>query len=189
MCKLNVGACLAALVLGAGTSGFAFMQAANQGLHNKISITFASAPATVRAAILALTTEQSVKQISKETDARGRTTYEVAYDADGAAADAEINETGEVLEIAKPIDASALPTAVSSAIAAAYPSGIVKTAESKQVFCYEVILSVDGQHREVVVTADGQLSDDDFDDNDDDDDDDHDEDDGEDEDEDEDDDD
>jgi hypothetical protein len=165
---------LALVLLSGGAIGLALAQAprgeANQVIEDdgdKAGIKLADAPAPVRAAIAKLTADKNVKQIFKEVS-NGTTTYDVEYQVDGQASDVEISESGEVLEIATVIKAAALPEAASKAVAKAFPKGTIKGAESVQVFFYEVVVTVNGEDREIKVGANGQIADDDDDDGDDD---------------------
>lgn len=161
MNKLIVGVSVAVLLLGGSAIGFAFAQAVNDDEDNKAIVQLADAPAPVRAAIAKLTSEKNVRQVARETDAAGRTTFDVEYDAQGRALEAEISDSGDVLEVSTAINADALPAAAANAIAAAYPGGTIKAAESKEVFFYEVVVMADGREHEVQVTANGQIGDDD----------------------------
>ncbi|MCI0363796.1 MAG: hypothetical protein L0Y44_16000 [Phycisphaerales bacterium] len=156
--------CAVALISG-GTIGFAWAQAAAPQAQDKPRLTLADTPAPVRAAVVRLTREGNVTQVVKEVDSKGNTTYDIEWEAQGEATDAEFSETGEVIELATHINANSLPPAVSSAIAAAFPGATIKGAEAKQLYFYEVVVVMpDGKSREVAAAANGQLGDDDSDD-------------------------
>jgi hypothetical protein len=180
MTKRTFGVSLAVLLAGSGAIGYAFAQAVNDDAgEDKSAIKLSDAPAPVRAAVAKITNEKNVTRVHAETNSDGSTTFDVAYQTDGKSSEAEISENGDVMEISTIINANALPTAAANALAKAFPNAPVKAAESKQVFFYEVVVSVNGQDKEVRVAASGQMGDDDDDDSeegDDDDDDDSDED-------------
>jgi hypothetical protein len=155
-----VAVSLAVVLLGGGAIGFAFAQAVEDDEANKGAIRLADAPASVRAAVAQLTTDKNPK-VYKETDAGGRTTFDVEYQADGKLHDAEISDSGAVLEISTKINGDALPAAAANAIATAFPKATIKAAEAKQVFFYEVVVTTEAGEREVVVAANGQIGDDD----------------------------
>jgi YD repeat-containing protein len=71
----------------------------NNGLaddEDKIEMTLAEMPAPVREAVLKLTPEANITQLSRETE-NGQAVYEVEYTAYGRATEAEFNAQGALL--------------------------------------------------------------------------------------------
>lgn len=64
---------------------------------NEVVIALADLPAAVRAALAAITAEDRVTQVVRESD-DGKTTYDVEYTKDGAKWAVEFSATGSVLE-------------------------------------------------------------------------------------------
>ena len=65
--------------------------------ESEVSMTLDEMPEPVRDAILALTTEANITQLSRETE-DGRMVYEVEYTANGVATEAEFDAQGNVLD-------------------------------------------------------------------------------------------
>jgi hypothetical protein len=161
MNKLIVTACSCALVCGGVAIGVTLSNITHEDEDDRIAVQLAEAPASIRAAVAKLAAETDVRQVFKETDSRGRTTWDVVYESHGRASEAEISDDGDILEISTTISTQALPAAAAKAVASAYPKGTIKAVESKEVFLYEVIMMTDGGEREVQVSANGQIADDD----------------------------
>ncbi len=122
-------------------------------------IKLTEAPEGVRAAILKLTPEKALKRVTKE-DEDGVMLFEAEYEAEGIACSAKLTERGEVLEIEKAVKADKLPAAVTKALNKEYPGATIKSAESIQVFYFEVAVTSGGKTHPVKVYASGIIDDD-----------------------------
>lgn len=69
----------------------------DDGDDAEVTMTLADMPAPVREAILKLTPEANITQLSRETE-NGQMVYEVEYSADGRTREAEFNAEGVLLE-------------------------------------------------------------------------------------------
>jgi hypothetical protein len=119
-------------------------------------IQLADAPEPVRAAILRLAPEKSIKKVSREDD-DGIVVFEVEYESDGAACSADLSDKGMTLALEKEIKTADVPEAAMKTLTQRFPTARIKTVSSVQTFLYEADIEVDGKGREVKVYASGKM--------------------------------
>ena len=119
-------------------------------------IELAQAPQAVRSAIERVTKDGQVTRVTHEDD-EGMSMYEVEFTQQGLECSAAITEGGEVTEIERGVAASALPPAITSAIAAKYKGATVKKAERLEMHLFEVAVSKGSKTHSVKVFASGEI--------------------------------
>jgi len=122
------------------------------------TIKLADAPEAVRNAVAKLTSADKVTKVIKETD-EGVTVFEVEYTVESAACSAAFSSAGDVLELEKGVNESAVPAAIMAALKKEFPKATLKDFNSVQKFYYEVDVVIDGKKHEVKVDASGEIDD------------------------------
>lgn len=123
---------------------------------DEVPMNFADAPQPVRAAILKLTPEASIKKLTREEDEH-HVVFEVSYDANGVKSSASLSAEGVVMELERAVGNHELPAPALEAITKHFPSATIKSVTSVQQFLYEANVDVDGKTREVKVNAAGKM--------------------------------
>jgi hypothetical protein len=88
---------------------------------------------------------------------RGKVRWEFEKSVAGGVVSVVVGETGELLEIEKPVAVEALPKAVRDAVAQAFPKASITQAEVVESHSIEVTLQYDGRTRVVKVDLDGAI--------------------------------
>lgn len=116
-------------------------------------------PEAVQAAFRKAAGANPLRKIEQETD-DGVSAYEAEFEADGVKQSVKCSASGDVMELEKEINVRALPMAVIEGLREEYPQATLESAESVQVFFYEVELKENGKTFEVKVFASGDVDDD-----------------------------
>ncbi len=124
-------------------------------------------PEAVQAAFRKAAGANPLLKIEQETD-DDVSTYEAEFEADGVKQGIECSASGDLLEMEKEVEVRSLPAAVIEGLREEYPQATLESAESVQVFFYEVELKENGKTFEVKVSASGDVDDDEDEDEDDD---------------------
>lgn len=121
-----------------------------------------------RAVMDALLAKFPKASIDKCTKAREFFTvvYDIEFNQEGRKFEADIKENGTYINYEKAIEATALPKAVSDAIAKKYPNSVMKEimeetevkGKTEKLSAYEVVLqTADGKEAEVRVSPSGRI--------------------------------
>jgi hypothetical protein len=123
-------------------------------------VDLAQTPQPVRSAIERVTKDGKVTRVTHEDD-EGVSMYEVEYTQQGAECSAAITDQGEVTESERTVAASALPAAITSAIATKYKGSTIAKAERLELHYFEVAVSDGAKTHTVKVFANGEIWDED----------------------------
>ncbi len=116
-------------------------------------------PAAVRAAVAVLVGQNAVEEVDQGTT-NGVLIHEVAWTADGQQHEAELTDTGDVVELEDSVPAAEVPAAVRAA--AEQLIGAPATSYTRRmIVVFEASAMVDGQEREALVLPTGSVLDDD----------------------------
>ncbi len=118
------------------------------------TITLAQTPDAVRASLAKMPPMGDVKKVERITQDES-TSFEIAYEMNGAKSSVTMSAHGEVMELEKA--AGDLPQAVTRAIAEEMKGAKVLHAESVQLSFYEVVVERDGKKHEVKISANGHI--------------------------------
>lgn len=116
-------------------------------------------PDAVQAAFRKAAGATPLLKIEQETD-DGVSTYEAEFETDGVKQSIKCAVSGDVMELEKEVNVRALPMAAIEGLREEYPEATLESAESVQVFFYEVELKENGKTFEVKVFASGDVDDD-----------------------------
>jgi hypothetical protein len=116
-------------------------------------------PEAVQAAFRKAVGANPIPKVEQETEDEV-STYEAEFEADGVKQSVKCASSGDVMELEKEINIQALPVAVIEGLREEYPQATLESAESVQVFFYEVELKENGKTFEVKVLASGDVEDD-----------------------------
>lgn len=136
-------------------------------------------PPAVQAAVKARFPKGTMSEASKEEE-KGKTVYEVEVKDGDAEYDVAASADGKILEVEKEVEIAALPKAITAAVEAKYPGATIKEAEallipdkagSTDTESYELAVTLSTKKtRELKVSPEGKILEDEADDEDDDDD-------------------
>lgn len=122
-------------------------------------IDLARAPEPVRSrAVKVAGSEKAIKKVIKEEDG-GVFTFEIEYTQDGVDCSAVLSAAGEVMELEKGVNESALPAAAMAALKKDFPNATFKDPNLVQKFYFEIDVVIDGKTHEVKVDAAGNIED------------------------------
>ena len=122
-------------------------------------------PKAVMDALLARFPKASIDKCTKAREFF-TVVYDIEFNQEGRKFEADIKENGTYINFEKAIEASALPKAVSDAIAKKYPNAVLKEimeetevkGKTEKLSAYEVVLqTADGKEAEVRVSPGGKM--------------------------------
>jgi hypothetical protein len=88
----------------------------------------------------------------------GKIRWEIEHPLEGGAVESlVISDAGDLIGIEKPVATEKLPKAVREALAAAFPTAAITTAETLEEHSFEVLLTIDGKKHHVKVDLDGAI--------------------------------
>jgi len=119
-------------------------------------IELAQVPQAVRSAIERVSKDGKVTRVTYEDD-EGVSMYEVEYTQQGAECSAAITEQGEITESEHTVAASALPAAITNALATKFKGSTVAKAERVELHFFEVAVSSGAKTHGVKVFANGEI--------------------------------
>lgn len=122
------------------------------------TIVLGAAPAEVRAAIEQLTHGGHVLALERGIQ-HGSVVYECEYDAGGSPASATFDAGGQVLELERAVDKTALPQPVLDALARHFNGAQIMEAETLEVRYFECVVESAGRRIEVRVSPLGKIED------------------------------
>lgn len=143
---------------------FVFAGTARLSAQEK-AITQDQIPRAVMDALLAKFPKASIDKCTKAREFF-TVVYDIEFNQEGRKFEADIKENGTYINYEKAIEATALPKAVSDAIAKKYPNSVMKEimeetevkGKTEKLSAYEVVLqTADGKEAEVRVSPSGRI--------------------------------
>lgn len=147
--------------------GFALVLPALPALGDEVKVEIKDLPEAVRATVQARFPGAKLTKATKETE-DGTTTYEVEVDDKGTEKEVVTSAAGKLLEVETEVAVAKLPKAVTAAIEAKYPGAKLDEAEEvvkvldggKEETSYEVAVKPagkDAKAREIRVSSEGKI--------------------------------
>jgi len=112
-------------------------------------------PKAARDALTRLAGDARIEEVTAE-DEDGVKVYEGSWEIDGAEHEAEVTETGDVVETEEEVGWDAVPKAVRQAATKAYPKGTKIDVEKKTIVLYELEAEIGGREKEILVDPTGE---------------------------------
>ena len=157
-----------------------FVAASGSARADEQKVELKDVPQAIQAAVKARFPQGKMTEASKEVE-KGKTIYEVEVEDGDTEYDVAATAEGKILEVEKEITVASLPKAVTAAVEAKYPGATIKEAEallspdkagSTDTQSYELAVTLSTKKaRELTVSPEGKILEDEADDEEDDDDD------------------
>lgn len=112
-------------------------------------------PKAARDALTRLAGDARIEEVTAE-DEDGVKVYEGSWQIKGVEHEAEVTETGDVVETEEEVGWDAVPKAVQQAATKSYPKGTKVTVEKKTIVLYELEAEIGGREKEFLVNPAGE---------------------------------